>query len=277
MNYNIEQYKTKLILRNLSPKTINSYVSNVKRCCEKLGKDPNDINESDLICLIVDNTRVKSGSYQNMIINSFKSYFSLMRDREFDYKIFPRPKNKITQPDILSTDEVQSIIDVTMNMKHKTIIALMYSCALRVSEVINMRLKDIDSKNQMINVRQAKGGVDRVVPLDSSILHLLRRYWENYRMTEFLFEGAKGGRYSSTSVQNIIKKAAKKAGINKKISTHSLRHSSITQMVKNGVDLRSIQKIAGHKNINTTANYIRLSDKDILSVESPIKLINLKP
>ena len=151
----------------------------------------------------------------------------------------------------------------------------MYSTGLRVSEACNLKIKDIDSKNNFISIRNGKGKVDRKVILDDSILILLREYYSIYTPNIYLFNGSKGEEYSVRSVQNIIKNAAKKADINKNISSHSLRHSCFTQLVKNGVDIRYIQKLAGHKNISTTANYLQISDDDVLNIQSPIKSIKL--
>jgi site-specific recombinase XerD len=150
----------------------------------------------------------------------------------------------------------------------------MYSCALRVSEVVDLKIKDIDAKNNKINIRNGKGKVDRITMLDNNLLEILRKYFCEYKVKEYLFEGAKGEKYSVKSVQNIIKKAAMSFG--KNISSHSMRHSCLTQLIKNGVDLRSVQKLAGHKNINTTANYIKIIDADITSIESPLTAIHLK-
>lgn len=271
----ITEFEEKLLLRNLSESTVSSYVSTIKLISERISVPITDITEYNLRSYIVkDKKRKISSSTQMAIINSFKAFFKEMYGRSFDHTILPRPKMEQKQPDILSTDEILRILNLTANLKHKSIIALMYSCAIRVSEVINLKLKDIDVKNNKINIRSGKGKIDRVVMLDGSVLSLLREYWSLYRTKEYLFEGEKGGRYSATSIQNIVKSKARVAGINKNISTHSLRHSCLTQLIKNGVDLRRVQKIAGHKNINTTANYIKIIDSDILDTESPIKAIS---
>jgi site-specific recombinase XerD len=272
----IIEFEEKLLLRNLSESTVRSYVSTIKLVSERLNIPISDITECDLRHYIVkDKKRKISSSTQMAIINSFKAFFKEMDGRSFDHTILPRPKMEQKQPDILSTEEIQRILNFTPNLKHRSIIALMYSCAIRVSEVINLKVKDIDVKNNKINIRSGKGKIDRVVMLDGSILALLREYWSIYRTKEYLFEGEKGGKYSVTSVQNIVKSKAKAAGINKNISSHSLRHSCLTQLIKNGVDLRRVQKIAGHKNINTTANYIKMVDSDIIDTESPIRSISL--
>jgi site-specific recombinase XerD len=276
MSEKIELFEEKLLLKNLSDKTISSYIGVIKVVALRLNKHYDDIDETDLRKYIVSRKRRNiSSSSQMSIINSFKAYYREVKGRKFDHDILPRPKIEQKQPDILSTEEMQTMMDVTINLKHRTVIALMYACALRVSEAINVKINDIDSKNSKINIRNSKGKIDRIVMLDDSLLSLIREYWKVYRVSSYLFEGATGNHYSVTSIQNIVKSSAKKAGINKRISSHSLRHSCLTQLIKNGVDLRRVQKIAGHKNINTTANYIKIIDSDILETESPVKAIRL--
>jgi integrase/recombinase XerD len=273
---NMELFKEKLLLKNMSSKTIELYTRTIQLVSERIGIDIDSITENDLKNHILnDKKRVKSTSTQMGIINAFKIYFKEIKRVRFDTEILPRPKVYQRQPDILSTEEIQQIIDCTDNLKHKAIIILMYSCALRVSEAINLKVNDIDSKNKKINIRSSKGMIDRVVMLDEKLLETLRVYWKTYQTKEYVFEGATGGKYSTNSIQNIVKSKAKKAGINKKISSHSLRHSCLTQLIKNGVDLRRVQKIAGHKNINTTANYIKIVDSDIIDTTSPISAIKI--
>lgn len=268
----MEEYKRYLLLKNFSEKTINSYTGNIRLTSKKIGKEPIDITESDLAeYLTKEGKRRLSSSSQNLLINSFQSFFKIIHQRELDNRILPRPKNEQKQPDILSIEEVKSVIDSILNIKHRTIIVLMYSGALRVSEIINLKIKDIDSKNNKINIRCAKGKIDRFIPLDKNLISVLREYWSTYKTSTYLFEGSKGGQYSVSSVQNIIKKAIKNLNINKKISTHSIRHSAITHMIKNGENLRVVQKLAGHKNINTTANYVKIYDSDIMEIKGLLK------
>jgi site-specific recombinase XerD len=272
----LELFKENLLLKNLSKSTIKSYCSQILLVSKILKKDIDLIDEYDLRKLIISgNGRNLSSSTQMSIINSFKSYFKEIKGQKFNHEILPRPKISQKQPDILSIEEFQKIVDSISNIKHKTAVCLMYSAGLRVSEAVNLKIKDIDSKNNKINIRCAKGKIDRIVMLDDSILELMRKYWDTYKTKTYLFEGAKGDIYSIKSIQNIVQNAVKKIGIDKKISSHSLRHSCFTQLIKNGTDLRTVQKIAGHKNINTTANYINLIDNDILDTISPINYIKL--
>jgi len=266
---NLENFKELMFLKNFSQKTINAYISNVKNVSEIIGKSIDEINETDLRKYLLSKKNYSSSS-RMMIINSWKCFYRLCYDRDFDNKILPRPKVEQKQPDILSVEEMQLMINSFSNIKHKTIVCLMYSCAMRVSEVTNLKIKDIDTNLNKITIRNGKGKVDRIVMLDKSILNLMRNYWQSYKTNEYLFEGAKGGKYSEKSVQTIVKTTANKLGFKKKISSHSLRHSCLTQLIKDGVDLRTVQKIAGHKNINTTAGYIKIMDTDILKTKSPI-------
>jgi len=271
---NFDLFQEKLLLRNLSASTIQNYCSQIKLISSRLKKEIDLIDENDLKSIIVKGKqRNISSSTQMSIINAFKSYFKEVHNRKFDHDILPRPKVEQKQPDILSIDEFQKMVNSITNLKHKTIVCLMYSVGLRVSEVINLKLKDIDSTNKKINIRNSKGKTDRIVMLDDSILGLMRSYWEQYKTKSYLFEGAKGDVYSTKSIQSVVKKAALSVGLTKNISSHSLRHSCFTQLIKNGVDLRTVQKLAGHKNINTTANYIKIIDDDVLSTVSPINSI----
>lgn len=273
---NFDLFKEKLLMLNLSNSTIKNYCSQIELASKRLGKEIDLIDELDLKKLVLnDKKRQISSSTQMSIINAFKSYFKLIHNRKFNHDILPRPKVEQKQPDILSTDEIQNMINSVNNLKHKSIICLMYSVGLRVSEVINLKIKDIDSHNKKINIKNGKGKIDRVVMLDDSVLNLIRSYWQVYKTKTYLFEGAKGDVYSAKSIQTFVKKSALNVGITKKISSHSLRHSCFTQLIKNGVDLRTVQKLAGHKNINTTASYIKIIDDDILSTISPINSIKI--
>ena len=261
-----------MFLKNFSSNTIDMYNSTVINVSKKINKQPSEITEMDLRDYLLSN-KTYSSSTRMAIINAFKCYYRLVFDKDFNNKILPRPIVEQKQPDILSVEEMQKIIDSISNLKHKAVVSLMYSCAMRVGEAVNLKIKDLDTKNNRIIIKNGKGKIDRVVMLDKSLLNLLREYWGVYKTNEYLFEGAKGDKYSAKSIQTIVKSAANKIGLKKKISSHSLRHSCLTQLIKDGVDLRTIQKIAGHKNINTTAGYIRLVDEDIIGTVSPLSKI----
>jgi site-specific recombinase XerD len=271
---NIQNFKELMFLKNFSEKTSKNYLSIITNVSKRLDKIPSDISEVDLRSYLLSKPNYSS-STRMAVINAFKSYYRLCLDKDFNNKILPRPIVEQKQPDVLSVSEFQLMVSYINNLKHKAVICLMYSCALRVGEVVNLKIKDIDTNNNKIQIKDGKGKIDRVVMLDESILILLREYWKLYCTKTYLFEGAKGGKYSEKSIQTLVKCIANKVGIKKKISSHSLRHSCLTQLVKDGVDLRTVQKIAGHKNINTTAGYIKIADVDILGTVSPISKIKI--
>lgn len=265
-------FKELCLLKNFSEQTINNYIGCLKSVSIYFGCEIEKVTEKELRKFLLSQKHYSS-STRMMYINAFKCFYRLCFDKDFDHKILPRPKVEQKQPDILSVEEVQQIISSIKNIKHKAIVCLMYSCAMRSGEVINLKIKDIDSKNNKINIKNGKGKIDRIVMLDNNLLEILREYYRHYQTNKYLFEGAKGGKYTSRSIQGIIKRAIDSVGINKKISPHSMRHSCITQLIKDGCDIRSVQKLAGHKNINTTANYIKIIDSDVLAIKSPLSKI----
>lgn len=264
-----------ITLKGYSKNTIQNYLS----IFDLVANNNPEIfkkKEDEIIAFLSDMIRLNdySQSYVAQFVSVFNIVIREVLLRKIKIKI-PRPKKPTKQPDILSQEEMAKIFAVIKNIKHKTIIALMYSTGLRVSEACNLKLTDIDTPNKFISVRHAKGGVDRKVMLDNKVLDLLRKYYKEYKPNEYLFNGAKGNEYSERSVQQVIKKAAKEVGIKKRISTHSLRHSCFTQLVRNGVDIRHIQKLAGHKHLGTTARYLQIADEDVLNIKSPIQSVKL--
>ena len=147
---------------------------------------------------------------------------------------------------------------------------LIYSAGLRRSELIDMKITDIDSERMITNVNGAKGKKDRISLLPENMLRLLREYYKNFKPQKCLFEGAKGGKYSPTSIANILKKAAQKAGVNKTVTPHMLRHSFATHLLEQGTDLRYIQELLGHNSIKTTEIYTHVSKKGINKIRNPI-------
>ncbi len=180
-----------------------------------------------------------------------------------------RPHRQKKLPVILSLEEVKRMIEATRNIKHRTIISLLYSAGLRRSENLDLRLQHIDSSRMVIQVNQAKEFKDRAVTLSPKVLALLRQYFIAYKPKVFLFGVPSGGKYSAESVGIIIKAAAKRAGIRKRVSTHTLRHSYATHLLENGTDLRYIQLLLGHSSSKTTEIYTHVAIKNLSSIQSP--------
>ena len=193
------------------------------------------------------------------------------------FKYIERPKRNRKLPIVLSVEEIQRMFDICENKKHKVILALLYSCSLRVSELINLKWKDIDRSRMIINIIQAKGAKDRQVGLNQPLIDLLEEYYKQYKSVIYVLNGQNGvPQYSETSVNLVIKHLAEKAGINnKRVYTHLIRHTSATHMLENGTDINLIQKLLGHSNVKTTNIYTHISHNLISKISSPINQIRL--
>ena len=205
-----------------------------------------------------------SGSQQNQRINSIKFYYEKVLGREKQYFDIERPRKESTLPEVLSKGEIELMIIRNKNLKHKALIALIYSCGLRRSEAINLKISDIDSKRMLILIRSAKGKKDRYVQLATSVLNLLRQYYKKDRPDIYIFEGQKQKQYSATSIVNDVKNAAKRAGIKKNVYPHILRHSYATHQLEQGVDIRYIQEWMGHNSTKTTERYTHVSENNYI-------------
>jgi integrase/recombinase XerD len=178
------------------------------------------------------------------------------------------PENKL--PQYLSKEEVKLMIEVTTNMKHKCILCLLYSGGLRLKELVNLKLADIDSKSRIIHIAPTKSSKKRVVMLSQVLLSNLRLYYKEYRPKIYLFEGQNGGKYSNRSVQQIVKVAAQKSNIKSEVSPHILRHSFATHLLENGTDIRLIKELLGHESLKTTAIYNHVSKISQTKIISPL-------
>ena len=268
-----EEYLETLNLLRYSDNTIKIYLSMFQKFLN-FYPDHNAENITqemirDYLIYLVTEKKV-SASYQNQAINAVKFYFEkILGQTPKDY-YFQRPKRGKHLPVVLSKEEVKAIIDHTSNLKHKCIISVIYSGGLRRSELINLKINDIDSKRMLIRIEQAKGNKDRYTILSEKVLILLRSYFIKCSPKGYLFEGQTGGKYSESSVANILKKSIKKANINKKATVHTLRHSFATHLLEAGTDIRYIQELLGHKSIKTTAIYAKVSDNRKSRIRNPL-------
>lgn len=203
-------------------------------------------------------------------INAIKFYFEQVLHRPKMFFDIPRPKKPQKLPKTLSKREVKLIFSATTNLKHLIALQLAYGMGLRVSEVVNLKVGDIDSDRMMVHIQGAKGKKDRYVPLPSSLLPLLRRYYMEFLPETYLLEGQYGGQYSKASVQNIFKTAMRKAGVEKRIGIHGLRHSYATHLLESGADMRFIQELLGHNSIKTTQVYTKVTPRSLSKIQSPL-------
>lgn len=211
-----------------------------------------------------------SASYQSQFINAIKLYFSIRQDRQLNPEIIHRPKKPKLLPNVLAKEEIKQILNAHKNLKHRTMLSLIYACGLRRSELLHVKITDVDSNRGLLIVRQSKGKKDRVVPLSAKTIALLRQYCTFERPRVYLFEGEKSGsRYSEGSLQKVLKSALAKTGIKKPVTLHWLRHSYATHLLENGTNLRYIQEILGHKSSRTTEIYTHVTDNSIRRIKSP--------
>lgn len=211
-----------------------------------------------------------SASYQNQITSAIKLYFKTIRETKIEIEKIHRPKTPKILPNVLSKEEVKLILNAHLNIKHKTMLCLMYSCGLRRSELLYLKSQDINSNRNTVMIRKGKGKKDRMVPLSSKILELLRDYYKQYRPKIWLFEGQNiGEQYSEQSLQHVLKQALVKANIKKPVTLHWLRHSYATHLLESGTDLRYIQELLGHNSSRTTEIYTHVSTKSLQQIRSP--------
>lgn len=219
---------------------------------------------------------LKMGISENHLhsrINAIKFYYEKVMHRPKMFIDIPRPKKPQLLPKALNIDEIGKIIRITENRKHRLIIQLAYGMGLRVSEIVALKVEDIDSKTMKVFINRAKGKKDRLVNLPESILEELRIYYKEYRPKEYLFEGQYGDALSTRAAQSVFRTAMKKAGIRKTVGIHSLRHSYATHLLEYGTDVSLIQKLLGHNNIKTTLNYTHVAERTIAAVKSPLDRI----
>ena len=242
----IEKYTQWLHSKRYSESTIKTYSEGLQLFLKYYNDKPiSEITNEDVI-LFNNNYILKnklSASYQNQILSAVKLFFREMEHTKINSEIIHRPKRPKLLPNVLSKEEIKQILEAHTNIKHKTMLSLIYSCGLRRNELINLKPEDIDSKRKLIIIRQAKGRKDRIVPLSDKILILLREYYIIYKKpTRWLFEGVnKNEQYDERSLSNVLKQALEKAKITKPVSLHWLRHSYATHLLESGTDLRYIQ------------------------------------
>ena len=266
------EYLDKLEIKRYAFNTAKSYIN----CFERFINYYKDkkfiyINEQDIHYYLQQLIQEKlSNSYINQAINSIKFYYEVVLGMPQRFYYIERPFRNQTLPKVLSTEAIQRMIVLTSNLKHKCIISVLYSAGLRRSELLNLKIKDIDSERMVIRVNKGKGNKDRYTLLSKNLLINLRQYYIIYRPKEYLFENPKGGSYTASSVRALVAKAGKIAGISEKVTPHMLRHSFATHLLENGTDLRYIQSLLGHSSSRTTEIYTHVATNIIQKIESPL-------
>lgn len=263
-NY-LNRYSEDLKLKNYSDNTIKNYVSQVGLFLNhfnSLVTKPSEIKEQWIKDWLM---KAKSINARKHRISAVKLFYSLTGKQPLKFKYIEYPKSEKKLPQVIDKNQILQSISKISNLKHKAIITLAFSTGMRVSEVCNLKIADIDSKRMLIMVRQGKGRKDRIVPLSQTTLETLRNYFKAFKPKEYLFNGQFDLKYTPTSCNQIVKQY-----LGRDYHFHQLRHSNATALLESGTDLRIIQKLLGHSSSKTTEIYTHVSTAVINKVQTPI-------
>ncbi|HUD56169.1 MAG TPA: site-specific integrase [Terracidiphilus sp.] len=265
-----------LRIRNYAPTTVACYIRSVAEFARHFNKPPDQLGPEEIRAwqlFLLNEKRVKLSTYIQAVC-ALRFFYQNTLHRRIEIDRIPLPRYEKKLPVILSKAEVKALLEAPKNLKHRAMLATMYGAGLRVSEVANLKVCDLDRERHVIWVRGGKGHKDRQVMLAEPLRDLLAAYWRWKRPTEWLFPGRKPDcPIRTTSVFRACQKAARKAGIIKPIHPHSLRHAFATHLLDEGVNLLVIQTLLGHAHLKTTARYLHLSDSAIRSTRSPLETL----
>ncbi len=263
-------------IRNYSPNTQKSYICYVRRFAEHFKFSPDRLTpehvRSYLLHLV--NDGVGEGVLTNTVCAlRFLFHITLKRDWSITARDVPFTKRAKKLPVVLSLGETQQFLVSLGNVKHRAILATLYDCGLRVSELLALTAEDVDSSRMLIHVKLGKGLKDRYVPLSTRLLEQLRQYWREYRPLTHVFEGVRAGHpMRRRQIARICEKAAKAAGIGKRVTPHTLRHSFATHLLEAGTDIRVLQRLLGHSSLNSTARYLHVAENYLDARKTPLEL-----
>jgi integrase/recombinase XerD len=269
----MRMYEQQLRLKAYSPHTIRTYCNELMQYLNFFSSLDVDQFTSEEIRTYLLHCLQQFKLSENTLhsrINAVKFYYEQVLRQDKIFLDIPRPKRPSILPQVISMQDLQKIFEVTANVKHNTILKLCYGMGLRVSEIVALKVKDVDSRNMQVFIQRGKGKKDRYANLPETLLGQLREYWKQYRPKTYLFEGQDGGMYTVRSAQQVFTAALKKAKINKKVGIHGLRHSYATHLLELGTDITLIQQLLGHQDLKTTMRYTHVSKKIIKSIKSPL-------
>jgi integrase/recombinase XerD len=266
----LKKLEIELKISKNSNYTLRNYTDCNRKFIEYLKKNPESINEDDVKAYLADNLTNASSSTLIVFLSALRYAFSNIFHRDITSNI-KRPKKERKIPSVLTKEEVKKLINSIVSKKSKLMVSFMYACGFRVSELVNLKVKDLNFEEKIGNVLQGKGKKDRVFNLPEFLLNDLKEQVKSQKKInqEYLFTGPKG-KLSSRNLQKIIQKAAIKAEIKKEVHCHTLRHSFATHLLENGTDIRKIQELLGHSSISTTEIYTHISREELKKIKSPI-------
>ncbi len=272
----LKKLEIELKISKNSEYTLKNYVDINKKFLEHTKKEPAKITEDDVKLYLADVLSDSSSSTIIVFLSALRYAYSNILKEDITRNI-KRPKKEKKIPSVLTKDEVRKLIDSVISKKSRLMISFMYACGFRVSEVANMKIKDLNFEEKIGNVRQGKGKKDRMFNIPEFLIEDLLSQTEKQKETnqEYLFTGP-NGRLTERNLQKIIKKAAAKAGIKKDVHCHTLRHSFATHLLENGVDIRKIQELLGHSDLSTTQVYTHISSEELKKIKSPLDQVMMK-
>ncbi|NLJ04383.1 MAG: tyrosine-type recombinase/integrase [Exilispira sp.] len=272
----LSNVEKELKLRGYSQKTRKAYLHHIGKFLCYFMKDPVLLDESHIkeyVLYLIDEKRV-SWSYHNQAVSALKFLYDEILNEHRVVSGLPRPRKENKLPVVISKEDVILLLEAVSNIKHRAIMMLVYSAGLRVSEVVRLKIEDIDENRRLIRIREGKGRKDRYTLLSDVALVALREYWQACRPKDWIFPGSKPNSHITTrTVEKILEATRKKAGIHEHVTVHTLRHSFATHLLEGGTDLRYIQELLGHKSSKTTEIYTHVSNKDISKIKSPLDTI----
>ncbi len=272
-----KDYIVQLKLENKSPRTIEVYTGFVAQFLNDFeGRNIEQLSDEEIRDYILKHREQRgySESYQNQLVSSIRSYYRNQYKREFEPTILPRPKRSQYLPKVLPREDIQKMIDICKNDKHRMILLMLYGFGLRLNELIQLQVKDIDFDRRHLAVIKGKGKKDRILPIPLIIMPSIKKYMKSYLPNKFFIAGQNGGQYSDSSIQTIVRRMAEKAGIKQRVTPHMIRHCYATHMLERGTDLRYIQNLLGHKSCKTTEIYTHVSMRKLIDLNNPLDDIN---
>jgi integrase/recombinase XerD len=273
----LRKVETELKISKNSPYTIRNYLYSNSSLLEFLNKKPEDIAEDDVKLFMAENLTQQSSSSIILFLAAVRYAYTALLKKDVTTGI-KRPKKEKRIPSVLTKEEIKKILAAISNRKSKLMISVIYACGFRVSELVNLKIEDLDFNEKIGHVRQAKGRKDRIFNLPDFLIEDLKKQIEYQKKFNqlHLFTGPKG-KLSCRNMQKIVKNACVKAGIEKDVHPHTFRHSFATHLLEDGVDIRIIQELLGHSSISTTEIYTHISTKQLKLVKSPIEFLNSTP
>lgn len=266
----LEKLKTELKIRGFSPLTARNYSFFVEKFAKKANKSADKLSEDDAKAYLAELIDSKSKNTVMLAAASLKFFFKEILGREFENVKMPKKDSKL--PEVLTKDEIKMMLNSADNQKSKLIISLLYSTGLRVSELVNLKIEDLNFTEKTGWVRKGKGSKDRLFVLSENLSKELEEYFKSKEGHKYVF--SKEAPLTTRNIQKIIKGTKTRAEISKKVTPHTLRHSFATHLLEQGTDIRLIQTMLGHSSLNTTQVYTHVSSEQIKKIQNPFDTLN---